>query len=83
MFIARNMYSKDQMDFISIIYLASKGCLSVQYTDHCELIKDNEIVVTKSVKFHSYFPSICFLGYWIKILRNKALTSQTQMYCTV
>lgn len=45
--LARNMYSKDQMDFIIIIYLASKGCLSVQYTDHCKLIKDNKRVETE------------------------------------
>lgn len=70
MFLARNMYSKDQMDLISIIYLASKGWLSVQYTDHCKLLKDNERVVTKSVKFHSYFLNIGFLGYSIKLLRN-------------
>lgn len=83
MFLARNMYSKDQMDFISIIYLASKGYLSIQYTDHWKLIKANERFVTKSVKFHYYFLNTGFLGYWIKFLRNKALASQTNMYCIV
>lgn len=68
MFIARNMYSKGQMEFISVIYLASKGCLSVSYTDHSKLIKDDEIVMTRLVKFHS-----CLLSqHWLSWLVNKA-----------
>lgn len=37
--------------------LSQQGCLSETYTDHSKLIKDNEIIVTRLVKFHSPFLS--------------------------
>lgn len=48
--------------------LSQQGSFSETYTDHAKLIKDNEIIVTRLVKFHSPFLS----EPWLTWLWNKA-----------